>query len=233
MNRILLLFLPAFLLSAPALRAEVEIPPPYECSPLGDSPRTTLPPLCLDSGVQNLTDAYCEPLEISEVKESEARDWFRALASHADLPFRFLPDGCQARAQRISELLLAEGIRPGKLFIRGKFGFDNPYDSLWPVRWQFHVAIVLRVQGEKGEGGLRVLDPALFSRPVSVEDFRARFAAFSVSRIDEVYLTGPFTYELNHRPLRLSGFRARDLECGAELLRTTRLLQDQQDRNSR
>lgn len=218
MRAYILIFLS--LLSAPA-SAEFEIPPPYECSPVADSPRTESAPLCLAEGWRSGLDAYCQPLAFTAISRERAGALFRELAADPEIPFRFLPDGCQARAQRMAEILLARGVRAGKVFVKGKFELPNPFDPLWPVvRWQYHVAIVVSTE----EGNL-VIDPSLFSGPVGLEHFLGTFRAFPVSRIDEVYLTGPFTYELNHRALLLEGFRARDLECGAGLLRAGLVLQ--------
>ncbi len=209
-----------FLFSVPA-GADFEIPPPYECSPVADSPRVESAPLCLAGGWRSGLDAFCQPLSFTAISRDRAESMFRELVADPAIPFRFLPDGCQARAQRMAEILLARGVRAGKIFVKGRFELPNPFDPLWPVvRWQYHVAIVVRTE----EGNI-VIDPSLFAAPVSLEQFLDTFRAFPVSRIDEVYLTGPFTYELNHRALLLDGFRARDLECGAELLRTGLVLQ--------
>lgn len=209
-----------FLFSAPA-GADFEIPPPYECSPVADSPRTEGAPLCLAEGWRSGLNAYCQPLAFSVISRERAGSLFRELAADPEIPFRFLPDGCQARAQRMAEILLTRGVRAGKVFVKGRFELPNPYDPLWPVvRWQYHVAIVVRAKEE-----VLVIDPSLFSAPVSLGQFLSAFRAFPVSRIDEVYLTGPYTYELNHRALLLDGFRARDLDCGAGLLRAGLVLQ--------
>jgi len=209
-----------FLFSAIA-SADYEIPPPYECSPVGDSPSASLPPLCLPEGWRAGLDAYCQPLFLTAISRARAESLFQELAGDPEIPFRFLPDGCQARAQRMAEILLLRGVRSAKVFVKGRFELPNPSDTLWPVvRWQYHVAIVVST-----DEGKMVIDPSLFASPVRLEYFLDTFRAFPVSRMDEVYLTGPYTYELNHRALQLEGFRARDLECGAEMLRTGLILQ--------
>lgn len=198
--------------------------PPYECSPRADTPRVSLPASCLlpKTGEQSgpATDAFCRALPLTVVTESEASSLFREFAADPSLPFRFLPDGCQARAQRMAQLLLAKGIQSGKVFIKGKFELENPWDPLWPARWQYHTAPVLLVKVAEGRNELRVIDPSLFARPVTLPEFASRFASFKSSRIDDLYLTGPFTYELNHRDLELYDFRPRDLECGAQMIHT-------------
>ena len=222
----MLLFL-IFPLLLPALSAlaNFEINPPYECSPKGDSPRHLGSPSCLENSVREERDAYCEPISISELDASEADQIFRELAENPEIPFRFLPDGCQARAQRMAEIFIKKGFYPAKIFVKGKFEFENPWDPLWRVRWQYHVAIVLKVHRE-----LVVMDPSLFSKPVGIEYFLDFFRQLPVTKIDEVFLTDPYVYELNHRDLILSGFRSRDLECGEELIRTGLIFQKLQKR---
>lgn len=217
---ILSFILSLLLLSSSAL-AEVEITPPYECSPVVDSPRTGSAPECLPEGWRSGLDAYCQPISMTKISRVQADSLFRELAADPAIPFRYLPDGCQARAQRMAEILLSRGIHPGKIFVKGKFEVPNQWDPHWPiVRWQFHVGLVVST-----EEGNFVIDPSLFAEPVSVERFLATFKTFPVSRIDEVYLTGPYTYELNHRALLLDDFRARDLQCGAELLKAGLIFQ--------
>ncbi len=65
---------------------------------------------------------------------------------------------------------------------------------------------------------LRVIDPSLFSKPVSVDEFVSKLASFPVSRIDELYFTNAYVYELNHRALELHDFRDRGLVCMQEML---------------
>ena len=202
-------------------KADFETPPPYECSPIAETSRRLDAPKCLAEGWRNGQDAYCETLAITKISLWQSLALFRELAQDPAIPFRFLPDGCQARAQRMAESLLSRGVRPAKLFVKGKFELSNLWDPLWPVvRWQYHVAIVVST-----EEGNKVIDPSLFSEPVSIDRFLSTFREFPVSRIDEVFLSGPHTYELNHRALVLDGFRERDLACGAELLRTGLVLQ--------
>lgn len=226
---------------APPCFAFGEDNPPYECSP-PTAPFIPHAPACvysgnnaakiepdtINSGEAVVPDAFCQPVALPAITESEAARLYQEFAASAELPFRFLNDGCQARAQKMAQILLSRNLKLAKIFIKGRFELDNPHDVLWPVKWQYHVAPLVAVRAASGKTELRVLDPSLFAGPVSPQEFVARFRAFRVSRIDEIYFTSPFIYELNHRSMPLQDFRPEDMACMESMLRTGRSLQDLQ-----
>jgi hypothetical protein len=211
-----------------ALPASGDFLPPFECSPAGASPRIQGEAACVAKGgllpnLSDFRDSHCRHLPISVLKEQELLFLFLELASQKEIPFRFLQDGCQARAHRMAQILEEKGISSAKLFVRGRFAEIR--DPLWPIRWHYHVAPVIGVH-RAGRVDLAVLDPSLFGLPVSPEVFLERLRSMSPGRVDEAYLSRSYVYEWNHRELDLTGYRPEDLACMENTLETGRMLEE-------
>ena len=88
------------------------------------------------------------------------------------IPFRYPDGGCFARAHRMCELLDADGIVAGKIWIYGNelstATSDHPSCH---VSWTWHVATVVK---SADTARALVLDPPLFDEPVEVEAFVQR-----------------------------------------------------------
>jgi hypothetical protein len=102
---------------------------------------------------------------------------FADLAAQGDIVFRYLAEGCYARAHLMVQRLLQLGAVPRKVWTFAQ-GRDDP---LWVnppgqpevvVSWGYHVAPTVRVRDPDGVVRDVVLDPSLFDRPVPVEEWR-------------------------------------------------------------
>lgn len=103
---------------------------------------------------------------------------FAERAARGDIAFRYLRDGCYARARLMAMYLKECGLFPRKVWT---FAPRPRHDPLWvsvpdgsgsKVEWKYHVAPVVSVQ--MPDSGVRdlVLDPSMFDHPVTVEEWR-------------------------------------------------------------
>jgi hypothetical protein len=83
------------------------------------------------------------------------------------IPFMYPDDGCFARAHEMCRLMLAMGLEPNKVWIRGRLRTPTRNHPNCQVPWGWHVAPTLCVRGRWF--WLRrtlVFDPSLFDSPV-------------------------------------------------------------------
>jgi hypothetical protein len=100
---------------------------------------------------------------------------FRWMSGQGDIAFHYPADGCYARAHLMIRRMQKAGYTPFKVWT-----FQNG-ESLYVrtshhphgyVTWKYHVAPILRVRLPKGKQRWYVIDPSLFSRPVTVAQWR-------------------------------------------------------------
>lgn len=87
------------------------------------------------------------------------------------IPFMYPDDGCWARAHEMCRLMINMGLSPRKVWIDHSSGHwlhvntrNNPQCY---VEWGWHVAPILCVRGSFPSTQLMVIDPSLFTTPVS------------------------------------------------------------------
>lgn len=117
-------------------------------------------------------------LNLTPISLRDAFREFDFLASRPFIPFSFIKDCCSARAHEMCELMRRRGVESGKLFLYGS-GFNQAEGTLVGFHednpgvvasWLFHVAPVVSVMPEDGDGGgarLMVMDPSEFNSPRS------------------------------------------------------------------
>ncbi len=117
-----------------------------------------------------------EKLKATPLSPDQAQMWFKFLALQSDIPFRYVDDGCYARAHRMAEIMEAHGVTSLKIFIFSKdentklFKIKNPYVAQGFSLWTYHVAPAVLVQdGDKFD--FMVIDPSLMSRAVVSGDW--------------------------------------------------------------
>jgi uncharacterized Zn-binding protein involved in type VI secretion len=100
---------------------------------------------------------------------------FALLAAQGDIAFGFPVDGCYSRAHLMVQRMQQMGLTPGKVW-----SFANP-DALRAntpnhpdgyVEWGYHVAPTVPVVQPDGSVQDMVMDPSMFDRPVSVDEWR-------------------------------------------------------------
>jgi hypothetical protein len=110
----------------------------------------------------------------------EADAAFARMAEQSDLAFRYLPDGCYARAHLMTRRLRKLGVAADKVWAFPPSAGEQLQVSsaLAPggrLKWQYHVAPVVSVRTGAGVVDM-VIDPALFDRPVTVIDWGSALA---------------------------------------------------------
>jgi hypothetical protein len=105
---------------------------------------------------------------------AQAQALFNKMAQQGDIAFEHPWNGCYARAHLMVRRLQAMGVKPGKVW---SFSNGEPLrartnrDTRGFVEWDYHVAPTVPVQGTDGKAYHMVIDPSMFNKPVSVNDW--------------------------------------------------------------
>lgn len=120
-------------------------------------------------------------IEVSQLNSTELEDAWEIVADQdcrtsgaADcIPFDYPVTGCNDRAHAMCLLLEGVGVIAGKLWLfdRRMFAFTKNYDNSCRIGWEFHVVPYVRTSTKPGTLGIRILDPSLFTGPVSFKGF--------------------------------------------------------------
>lgn len=97
---------------------------------------------------------------------NRAKDLFNKARAMKDIAWNYKQDGCYARAHLMARRFEAEGVRVDKVWIKGDL-----YVPEANIGWNFHVAPIVYVEDEKGMIKKMVIDPSLFDKPVTVEEW--------------------------------------------------------------
>jgi hypothetical protein len=84
------------------------------------------------------------------------------------IPFLYPDDGCWGRAHEMARLLIDAGASPRKVWIYGTLRTPTRNNPCCTVPWRFHVAPTIAVRVGRDEVEEQVVDPSLFTTPVSV-----------------------------------------------------------------
>jgi len=137
-------------------------------------------------------DAFEEGLEpISQAdalalfKYLESKSTTEVNSSRGTVPYLYPRDGCWGRAHSIYADIKAEGHDSGKIWTYGSLRVRTANRPRCRVGWGWHVAVTINLEGQ----GRSVIDPSLFDRIVSVEDWltiqngRSRDTRFTEGRV--------------------------------------------------
>jgi|GEM_PF-1949897 len=163
-----------------------------KCDPGNSSVRVAYPTVSLEK-----TAAGTIP--VSVLKEEDLNKIFAEISKDPKYAFESVEDGCWARAHIIARELEQRGIRVAKIFAEGTLTVKTPKALNGEgVVWSYHVAPLVAVQTAKGVE-MRVLDPALFDKPVPVKTWSDRMLPTREAKEGvELYITDRFVLD----PLR-------------------------------
>jgi len=97
---------------------------------------------------------------------NRATELFNKARAMDDIAWDYKQDGCYARAHLMARRFEEEGVRVDKVWIKGDL-----YVPESNIGWNFHVAPIVYVEDEKGVIKKMVIDPSLFDKPVTVEEW--------------------------------------------------------------
>jgi hypothetical protein len=99
----------------------------------------------------------------------------RPAANQDCIPFNFPDDGCSARADKMCEIIVAEGLEPGKVWVLGDLRPRTENIPGCKAHWKLHVAATMDVEIGGGRIERRVIDPCLFPHgPVAMQELLSR-----------------------------------------------------------
>lgn len=83
------------------------------------------------------------------------------------IPFLYPDDGCWGRAHEMCRLMINMGLKPKKVWIQGNLHVDTVNNPNCFVNWGWHVAPTLCVRTSFFSSQTMVIDPSLFTTPVT------------------------------------------------------------------
>jgi hypothetical protein len=105
--------------------------------------------------------------QVSQIISMEkAKELFNKAKNMKDIAWNYKKDGCYARAHLMARRFEAEGIRVDKVWIKGDLSIPES-----GINWNFHVAPIVYVDDGKGGSKKIVIDPSLFDKPVTVDEW--------------------------------------------------------------
>ncbi len=111
------------------------------------------------------------------ISKERATELFNKAKAMTDIAWDYKTDGCYARAHLMARRFEAEGVRVDKVWIKGNLTVPNTYPLL---NFRLHVAPIVYVNDENGLIKKMVIDPSLFDKPVSVEEWDNRMTKNTV-----------------------------------------------------
>jgi hypothetical protein len=88
------------------------------------------------------------------------------------IPFMYPDDGCWARAHEMCRLMIDMGLMPRKVWIQGDLYVSTRNNPNCGVHWGWHVAPTLCVRRRFWCTDQMVIDPALFTTPVTKTEWK-------------------------------------------------------------
>jgi hypothetical protein len=138
---------------------------------------------------------------LTPVTTERAQQLFSLLAGQPQIPFTYPDDGCWARANEMCRILLLNQVTPGKAWIYGNLHVATKNSPVCSVSWGWHVAPILSVTQADGTTANMVIDPSMFSQPVTeaawkgaMQDLTAQLVETDASVFQRT-VTGAVSYD--------------------------------------
>lgn len=173
---------------------------PEHVSKSGNNPQNDYCQSCIEqqSSLTSIRHSEKNPsfIEVSLISENRAQELFKKLATNEDIPFKYVADGCYARAQAMVEQLDDLGVTPAKAYVEGDLRLNG--GDFGELRWQYHVAPMLMVKTDQGEVPY-VFDPSLFKKAVPFSEWKALMLKNPKSKFEGEFFTSRFIYDPDTR----------------------------------
>lgn len=135
------------------------------------------------AAISTLPDGFSQignTVQVSVLSKQEADRLFQEFASRTDIPFDYAIDGCYARATAMTRIAEDQKIEMAKIWAEGDLRAKPKDKTQEDIEWGYHVAPVAYVN-ENGKNIVKVFDPSLFDRPVSVTEWKSAMVAMESS----------------------------------------------------
>lgn len=169
-----------------------------------------------------------ESISISVISQEKAHSLFRSFAQNPDIPFKYLVEGCHARAHEMARMAESQKVIMGKIYVEGDLQAKTASWKKPLQQWGWHVSTTVYVVKPDGSKELMVFDPSLFDRPVSVEEWKNKFMDTSDDfrpQIRKVYYGSRYQYYRNYEDYK-SGWEDKDVSDVKERFEKYRQLQE-------
>lgn len=170
---------------------------------------------CLDQSTLFSKGVIISPINnkkvsLSKIDEKSLQKVFKIIANNEDIPFAYIVDGCYARSHAIARLLDQEQIISGKIFIEGDLYFQSKkFDT--EIGWSYHVANIVLLS-KNGKEIPMVIDPAIKSAPMTIEEWKGFFLKNKKTKIKEMYFQNRFAYDSDDKNADLVDYNAETLK---------------------
>lgn len=150
-----------------------------------------------------------QKVTLSVISTEKLWEVFGLLDNRQDIPFDYVLDGQYARVHKMVLILEEMGIIAGKAVVIGDISFETAFGKL---DLKYHMAAIVLVR-KNGSPAIYALDPALFSRPVPYEDWKAKTLSGRRGAIlKQEYFTNRFAYDPTDRAKNLAAYDKEALE---------------------
>lgn len=150
-----------------------------------------------------------QKISLSVLTPNEANALFTKFMARTDIPFRYIKEGCYARAHKMARIMDEEGIISGKAFLEGHLVVDGG-EFFGKTRWGYHVASLVYVK-KNNELIPTIFDPSLFNEPVPYSQWKALINKNAQTVITHEYFTNRFSYDFPDRIVELKNYKEEDL----------------------
>lgn len=134
-------------------------------------------------------------IELTVLSLDEAMNLFQELKNDEENSFDSPLDACFARAHRMAQVMDERDIISGKAFVEGELFVDTKFGELG---WSYHAASIIMVK-DKGVLTPTIMDPTLFDKPVSYDEWKKLLIKKPYSKLKSEYFTKRFNYDIREK----------------------------------
>ncbi|MBY0413349.1 MAG: hypothetical protein K2Q18_04260 [Bdellovibrionales bacterium] len=164
-------------------------------------------------------------ITLSIISSEKATSLFKTLKEDHINSFNLNEEGCFARAHRMAQMLDEEGVLSGKIFAEGSIPFKGKNIEGF---WSYHTASVILVR-KKGKIIPTVIDPVLFDKPVSVDEWKKKLLKHPKAKIDRTFYTKRFIFNRTQLELDFNSYDERDTETMLAYLKSFSMMANMQE----
>jgi hypothetical protein len=127
------------------------------------------------------------PFPISVISEEQSVIEFDWLSKRPEIPFRYVDNGCEARAHKMAQLLEERGVISGKIEINPTEGDQsretfsvhskNALENQMAI-FHYHVAVFVLTSKPDGSVQVSILDPSFFTKPSTQDEWVNKITNF-------------------------------------------------------